>query len=183
MSDLNELASRMFPSMANPGTAEQAAPSGDSPAPPTGEPRETSSDAEKLSALYSTEAYRDVTLVEEKGTLDEDPTEIAEQNEAHRDQMWALQLSEPEAERYTALVKGAPTFTDEDRAGWQTQTAEILSRYTPEEARERLDVVTQWLRRSPGLAQQIIDAKLVGHPELLRVALEKSWSAKARGEF
>lgn len=184
MSDFNDIASKMFPDMPKQAAAEQPLSSATTIADPPKLPAEkTTSEAEKLSALYSVEAYREVRLVDEKGTLDEDPAKIAEQNEVHRDQMWALQLGEPEAVEYTSLLKNAQSFTDENRAGWQQQADAILSRYTLDERRERLEVVTQWLRRSPGLAQQIIDAKLVGHPRLLEVALEKSWSARARGEF
>lgn len=185
MSDLNSIAASFYDHPTSQAVAAEQAPQNSEPAPNvSGEPpRETRSDAEKLDALYSTEAYREVKLVEAKGTLDENPAEIEEANEAHRDSMWALQLSEPEAAEYTSLLKSAQSVTDEDRASWPRQQEEILSGWSHDERRHRLEVVTEWLRRSPTLAQQIIDHKLVGHPRLLKVALEKSWSAKARGEF
>lgn len=186
--DINEAASKLFdnsPELKGAAPAQQPAPATTNQ--PSAIKADTnaniSSEQKFADAVYSTEAYRDVRLVESRGTLDEDPAEIDEQNEVHRDQMYEIGLSDTEAQEYTTLLKNADVAPPDDAtlAGWKQQQDEILSRWSPDERRERLETITAWLSQSPGLAQQILDRKLQSNPRLLEVALEKSWSWRANG--
>lgn len=189
--DINEAASKLFdnsPEMkgaAPPPNQPKPASQSAAPPPNASEPAKLSSEQRFADAVYSTEFARDVKLVESRGTLDEDPEKIEEANEAHRDQMYELGLSEPEAVEYTSILKNADVAPPDDAtlAGWKQQQDEILSRWSPDERRERLEAITAWLKQSPALAQQILDRKLQSNPRLLEVALEKSWSARLRGEI
>jgi hypothetical protein len=125
-------------------------------------------------------------LIDPGEHLDKPLAEIEQENELFRDQTYELQLSEPQVAEFAQMLRaaGKEKPTDEQRAAWQKETSEqLVAKFGQEGARERLDVVTKWLMKSPGIAQRIQAAGLIGHPRLAEVAVEMAWSARLRGEL
>lgn len=134
--------------------------------------------------LYGENAFRDVNLLDPAQNLNRPAEEVAEENSAHRDDLWALQASDPQAVEVTNLLRAAavnPITQEVQAQQLRDAQTQLVSRYGEAGARERMALVQQLLARAPRLAKRIADAGLANHPNIVQAAHEIAWSQRAKG--
>lgn len=179
----DQIAAQMYPSMAKePVQQQQQAPAS------TGDPVKDQAikDARTADVLFSSTTYKDATLHDESSADPSDPKAVEAlkaANEQWRDQLYEWELSEPEGQEVTNLVRATtePVPEAEQQEHLQAVRTNLVMMHGEDGAKLRLDAVKALAARSPVLVQTLVERGLLNHPRVAAVALERAWSMKLKG--